>query len=63
MSNFTDSRDNTTAIETAIIAADAHADTRDGVATMAVCDCEMCRSRRGWRGKHDRDDGGYGGGC
>ena len=62
MSNFTDSRDNTTAIETAIIAADAHADTRDGVATMAVCDCEMCRRNAGgaW---HDRDDGGYGGGC
>ena len=31
MSNFTDSRANTTAIEPAIIAADAHADTRENV--------------------------------
>ena len=62
MSNFTDSRANTTAIETAIIAADAHADTREGGATWSECDCETCR-RNADGAWHTRDAGGYGGGC
>jgi hypothetical protein len=35
----TETRDNTTAIETQSIEADAHADTRDGANPTAVCPC------------------------
>jgi len=35
----TETRDNTTAIETQSIDADAHADTRDGANPTAVCPC------------------------
>jgi hypothetical protein len=44
MSNFTDTRDNTTAIEATMIAADADAEIREGGATWSECECEDCQA-------------------